>query len=297
MRIGSIHSGFTERSNRVKKAKIFMALAAAAVLACAILPSPAQAYPYVSRACTDCHLLDANVVVAATPLGCTVRNGQTLASYDYRLTVSNTFEQLEAYAVFDGPPTSTTNIKYGYGPYTGGVDVVLSLNQSRTFTLRGASDSDIGYGKGGSNFVTVTTPFCAACIDADGDGFASAGGSCGGWDCNDADPLIKPGATDIANNGVDENCNGFDLTIVVTKAAYSSGKKTLTIEATSQLGANAGLSASYYISPSTLNAPPMTWNEAIGKWQVVVANLTAAPSTATVSGIEGASTAKVTKGK
>jgi hypothetical protein len=271
----------------------FFVLAAAS----ALLPAPAQAYPSVSRQCTDCHLLDSNVVVTATPLGCTVRNGQTLASYDYHLTVSNTYEALEGFAVFDGLPTSTTNIKYGYGPATGGVDIVLSLSQNKTFTLRGTSDSDLGYGKGGSNYVIVTTPMCAACEDLDGDGFYSAGGSCGQWDCNDQNAAINPLATEIPNNGIDENCNGFDLTIVITKAHYSNSKKTLTIEATSQLGANAGLSASYYISPSTLNAPPMTWNEAIGKWQVVVANLTAAPSTATVSGIEGASTAKVTKGK
>jgi hypothetical protein len=267
-----------------------------AVLACGFLPGSVSAYPYLSRACADCHLLDANVAVSATPLGCTVRNGQTVASYDYRLTISNTFEQLEAYAVFDGPPTSTTNIKYGYGPSSGGVDIVLSLNQSKTYTIRGVSDSDLGYGKGGSNLVSVSTPFCAACVDTDGDGFASAGGGCGAWDCNDTDPLINPTATEVANNGVDENCNGFDLTIVVTKALYANSKKTLTIEATSALGANAGLSAAYVISPNSYNAV-LTWNASIGKWQAVVAGLTAAPSTVTVSGIEGSVTAKVTKGK
>jgi hypothetical protein len=273
-----------------------MAVAFLAVLACGFFPGSTQAYPYLSRACTDCHLLDADVVVEATPLGCTIKNGQTLATYDYRLTVANTFEQLEAYAVFDGPATSTTNLKYGYGPYTGGVDVVLSLNQSRTYTIRGVSDSDLGYGKGGSNFVTVSAPFCTACVDADGDGFASAGGACGRWDCNDADPMINPNATDTANNGVDENCNGFDLTIVVTKALYSNGKKTLTIEATSALGANAGLSATYSISSNTYYAA-MSWNASVGKWQAVVGSLTSAPATVTVSGVEGSVTAKVTKGK
>jgi len=253
----------------------------------------------LSRQCTDCHLLDSNVVVTAEPLGCTVRNGQTLGSYDYHVTVSNTYEQLEAYAVFDGLPTSTTNIKYGYGPATGGVDIVLSLNQNKTYTIRGTSDSDnytIGGGKGGSNYVVVTTPMCAACEDLDSDGYFSAGGSCGQWDCNDQNAAINPLATDIPNNGIDENCNGFDLTIVITKAQYSNSKKSLTIEATSQLGANAGLSASYVLSSGTFYAA-MTWNEAVGKWQAVVPNMTAAPSTVTVSGIEGASTAKVTKGK
>ena len=41
-------------------------------------------------------------------------------------------------------------------------------------------------------------------VDADGDGFVA------GFDCDDANRAINPGATDIVGDGVDQNCDGFD---------------------------------------------------------------------------------------
>ena len=282
----------------MKKMKLYAVLTSFAILACVLAPAAVHAYPYLSRRCTDCHLLSPSVVVTATPLGCTVRNGQTLASYDYQLTVSNTYERLEGWAVFYGGATSTTNIRNGYGPATGGADVVVTLNQEHTYTLRGTSDSDLALtgDKGGSNFVTVTPPFCATCVDADGDGYAAAGGACSAWDCNDADTAIKPFAVEIPNNGVDENCNGYDMTIVVNKAVYSRSKRTLTVEASSALGAAAGLSITYSYGGTSLGAA-MTWNATIGRWQVVVSNTSANPGTVSVSGIEGQTSANVSNGK
>lgn len=47
------------------------------------------------------------------------------------------------------------------------------------------------------------------CTDMDGDGYSIDGGSCGAIDCNDSDPAINPGATEICSDNVDNNCNGL----------------------------------------------------------------------------------------
>jgi hypothetical protein len=49
-------------------------------------------------------------------------------------------------------------------------------------------------------------------IDADGDGYYATG-SCGGsaGDCNDNNASIHPGAIEILGDGIDQDCNGYDL--------------------------------------------------------------------------------------
>ena len=55
----------------------------------------------------------------------------------------------------------------------------------------------------------VYAPVLAApTCDADGDGYLKGNRKCGGNDCDDGNPMVNPGATEICDNGIDDNCSG-----------------------------------------------------------------------------------------
>ncbi len=57
--------------------------------------------------------------------------------------------------------------------------------------------------------IDAQDPDCEGCLDADGDGYSPEGGDCGPVDCNDDDPAINPGAREICDDGIDNDCDGF----------------------------------------------------------------------------------------
>lgn len=111
--------------------------------------------------------------------------------------------------------------------------------------------------------------------DLDGDGYSSCHS-----DCNDADATIFPNAAETLFDGVDQDCNGYDLTIEVTKASYSPEQHgALHFRATSSLGENAWLYVDYYGS--------MHWELKKGYWEFVMTDIGENPGWMSICGYEG----------
>jgi hypothetical protein len=109
--------------------------------------------------------------------------------------------------------TSLSNQKEVYADLAGAVgsyDITLTVKDSR----------------GGETAKKFTIQI-KTCADADGDGYGISGSSgCAkvGIDCNDLNAAINPGATEICDNSIDEDCSGIDLactdTIAPTVSAF-----------------------------------------------------------------------------
>jgi len=93
-----------------------------------------------------------------------------------------------------------------------------SVNPSATEVCNGQDDNCNGDVDEGLTFVTYY-------VDADGDGFGAGAGidfcenpgvgySLNDEDCDDSDDTIYPGALEIPNDGIDQNCDGEDLVTI-----------------------------------------------------------------------------------
>ncbi len=122
--------------------------------------------------------------------------------------------------------------------------------------------------------LTILDNETPAAADADADGYTAD------IDCNDTEPAIHPGAAEIRHDGIDQDCNGYDLTIDILRADYKTWGDKLIAEATSTLGGSAQLQLQGY--------GPMYWDVARGTWLLTVKGVGGNPGTLTVSGIEGA---------
>ena len=118
------------------------------------------------------------------------------------------------------------------------------------------------------------------CTDGDGDGFY-VDPACGlELDCNDSNGSVYPGAVEIKHDGIDQDCNGYDLTIDILAAQYLTGSDTLCVVASSEWDDLAGLSLT---GPGAMN-----WNADVRNWSLVVESAGSDPVQVEVTGFEGA---------
>ena len=72
-------------------------------------------------------------------------------------------------------------------------------------------------------------------VDMDGDGYGPA------TDCDDTNASIYPGAPERTRDGVDQDCNGYDMTMKVHQAVYSHDGSSLRLRISSHYGQYADL--------------------------------------------------------
>jgi hypothetical protein len=83
------------------------------------------------------------------------------------------------------------------------------------------------------------TDKCIFCSDIDKDGYSTDNGTCGEFDCNDNNLSIRPNATEICGNDVDENCDGYAMGCMdlerglVAYYRFNDGSSSLIIDETS----------------------------------------------------------------
>ncbi len=110
-----------------------------------------------------------------------------------------------------GQPSAVCNLfvngsAKGSGTAFTGTSTMIDVNESLAF---GTYNVYVNCSTSGVSNVSATWVFTvkSVCVDADGDGYNTTGGTCGPIDCNDTNNQIYPGVAETCD-GIDNDCDG-----------------------------------------------------------------------------------------
>jgi bacillopeptidase F len=169
-------------------------------------------------------------------------------------------------------------------PHATAADIKSALNSSAADLGLPGPDDDSGYGLVDSDTAyDLLDGMAPQCTDADGDDYFAELPCRGEQDCNDNDATIHPGAIETKHDGVDQDCNSYDLTLEIESALYIENWDILRVVAESALAGTAHVELVGY--------GPMKWRPIRSKWVTTILRAGGNPETVVVSSPEGSESA------
>ena len=177
-----------------------------------------------------------------------------VAPGDGILTTDLSFGGMAAYTLVAGTSFASPHVA-GAMALLRSASPLVSVEQMETALVTTARDIGSAGPDQDSGYGLINLPAALAALpptDLDGDGYGA------GRDCNDRDPTVHPGASEKARDGIDQDCNGLDLSISIKYAVYSHDGAILRMRVTSARRAEAGLEIDG-VGALTWRAPYADW--------------------------------------